>query len=100
MTVLELLQSFEKSELTKEQIEAAIQSVADSENAMNQRIAELEAERNSLKTELEGTNADSKRMIEELAKTKELNYTLARQLDVSREHKSSEDMLHELFGRK
>lgn len=100
MTVLELLQSFEKSELTKEQIEAAIQSVADSENAMNQRIADLEAERNSLKTELEGTNADSKRMLDELAKTKELNYTLARQLDVSREQKSSEDMLHELFGRK
>lgn len=100
MTVLELLQSFEKSELTKEQIEAAIQSVADSENAMNQRIAELEAERNSLKTELEGTNADSKRMLDELAKTKELNYTLARQLDVSRELKTSEDMLHELFGRK
>lgn len=100
MSVLELLKSFEKSELTKEQIEAAIQSVADSENAMNQRIADLEAERNSLKTELEGANSDSKKMLDELAKTKELNYTLARQLDFTKETKSSEDMLHEMFGKK
>ena len=100
MSVLELLKSFEKSELTKEQIEAAIQSVADSENAMNQRIADLEAERNSLKTELECANSVSKKMLDELAKTKELNYTLARQLDFTKETKSSEDMLHEMFGKK
>lgn len=100
MSVLELLKSFEKSELTKEQIEAAIQSAADSENAMNQRIADLEAERNSLKTELECANSDSKKMLDELAKTKELNYTLARQLDFTKETKSSEDMLHEMFGKK
>lgn len=100
MTVLELLDAFEKSELTREKIEAAVQSVADSENMANQHIAELEAERNSLKTELEGVNADSKRMLEELAKTKELNYTLARQLDFTKETKSSEDMIHEMFGKK
>lgn len=100
MTVLELLDAFEKSELTREKIEAAVQSVADSENMANKHIAELEAERNSLKTELEGVNADSKRMLEELAKTKELNYTLARQLDFTKETKSSEDMIHEMFGKK
>ncbi len=46
--------------------------------------ADLEAERNSLKEENDKLLEDEKSKAEELAKTKELNFTLARRLDTGK----------------
>lgn len=45
---------------------------------------DLEAERNSLKKENDKLMEDEKSKTEELAKTKELNFTLARRLDTGK----------------
>lgn len=45
---------------------------------------DLEAERNSLKKENDKLLEDEKSKAEELAKTKELNFTLARRLDTGK----------------
>lgn len=59
-------------------------------------IDDLEAERDSFKTENDTLAAENKRLQEELRKTKELNFTLARK--VSTEPKqSAEEVLNELF---
>ena len=59
-------------------------------------ITDLEAERDSLKAENDKLiNADKERA-EELKKTKELNFTLARQVGRV-DAKSAEDILNEMF---
>ena len=59
-------------------------------------IDDLEAERDSFKTENDTLAAENKRLQEELRKTKELNFTLARK--VSTEPKqSAEEIMNELF---
>lgn len=58
-------------------------------------IADLEAERNSLKEENEKCLEAQKRIEEELRKTKELNFTLSRQ--VGKSQKSAEEILAEMF---
>lgn len=53
----------------------------------------------SLRTELEQLRGDLNSAREELSKTKQLNFTLARQLDVSRgKIPSIETQLNDLFG--
>ena len=53
----------------------------------------------SLRTELEQLRGDLNTAREELSKTKQLNFTLARQLDVSRgKIPSIETQLNDLFG--
>ena len=78
--------------LTQEEQTAILVSAAD----MERKLSELEAERNSL-------NSDYKKQVDliqqlktELQKTKEVNYTLARQ--VTKEEKEPEDLLHDLFS--
>lgn len=61
----------------------------------NATITDLEAERNSLKEENEKVLAAQKKIEEELRKTKELNFTLSRQ--VGHEQKSAEEILSEMF---
>lgn len=61
----------------------------------NATIADLEAERNSLKAENENILEAQKKMEEELRKTKELNFTLSRQ--VGHSQKSTEEILSEMF---
>lgn len=61
----------------------------------NATIADLEAERNSLKAENEQMLEAKKKIEEELRKTKELNFTLSRQ--VGHSQKSAEEILAEMF---
>lgn len=61
----------------------------------NATIADLEAERNSLKAENERILEAQKKIEEELRKTKELNFTLSRQ--VGHSQKSTEEILSEMF---
>lgn len=62
-----------------------------------QTITELTAERDSFKNENETLKADFQKTKDDLLKTKEMNFTLARKLDTSSQSKSAEDILHEMF---
>lgn len=57
---------------------------------------DMEAERDSFKTENEKLKKENSDLKSEMKKTKELNFTLAR--SIKREpDKSAEDILHEMF---
>ena len=60
---------------------------------------DMEAERDSFKTENEKLRAEISEVKTEMKKTKELNFTLARQFK-SEPEKSAEDILHEMFIKK
>lgn len=74
--------------MTPEEMAALIET-------QNATIADLEAERNSLRTENEQRKESQKKIEEELRKTKELNFTLSRQ--VNTQSKSAEEILAEMF---
>ena len=74
--------------MTPEELAALIEN-------QNATIADLEAERNSLKAENEQMLDARKKIEEELRKTKELNFTLSRQ--VGHSQKSTEEILSEMF---
>lgn len=62
------------------------------------KIDDLIAERDSLKTELEQIKQEQKLILSELKKTKEVNFTLARQTSVSDQvNKAPEDLINEMF---
>lgn len=69
------LEDFRK--LTDEEQAAVLQTAADNENTIN----DLTAERNSLKNENDELKQTTTKQADELAKTKELNFSLARKLD-------------------
>lgn len=80
--------------LTPEEQTAALTSAAD----MERQIRELEAERDSLKAENETLSGSLSGAQQELKKTKELNYTLARQ--ISRDpQQDAESVLHNMFAK-
>lgn len=79
-------------ELTPEEQTAILTSAAD----MERKLSELEAERNSLDSDYKKQVDLIKQLRGELQKTKEVNYTLARQ--VTKEEKGPEDLLHDLFS--
>ena len=61
-------------------------------------ITDLEAERDSFKTENEQLQKDIAALKEENKRTKELNFTLGRKLNVEgQQKKSAEDILHDMF---
>lgn len=62
------------------------------------KIGDLEAERDSFKSENEKLRADFNKNREELKKTKELNFTLARRMDNSADKKSAEEIMNDLFN--
>lgn len=67
---------------------------------MVEKIATLDnitAERDSFKAENEELIKDKTEKAEELKKTKEMNFTLARKLDTSTKRESAEDILHNMF---
>ena len=71
-------------------------------NAMEadaKKIKEQEAEISSLKKELEENRLTIEEGKKDLAATKELNYTLARQVNTQKDRKSFEDTLHDIFGK-
>lgn len=72
----------------------------DAEEASRTSTTDHEAEVSSLKKELEEVNAKLSTQAEELKKTKELNFTLGRQVANVNASASIEESLHEMFGRK
>ena len=74
--------------MTMEELEEMIEN-------QNATIADLEAERNSLRKENEKRLEAQKKIEDELRRTKELNFTLSRQ--VGHEQKSAEEILSEMF---
>lgn len=82
------------NELTPEEQAAILLSAAD----MERKVTELEAERNSLNDDYNKQASLINELKNELKKTKEVNFTLARQ--VTKEEKQPEDLLHDMFTRK
>ena len=76
--------------MTVEEYEALIEK-------QNCAIRDLEAERDSLKAENAQRVEAMKKIEEELKKTKELNFTLSRQIDV-KPAKTLEQNIAEVFG--
>lgn len=68
--------------------------------AMETTIKDNEAEIKSLKSELETVNNVTQKLEKDLQDTKELNFTLARSIDTSKDRPTFEDTLHECFMRK
>lgn len=61
------------------------------------RITDLEAERDSFKSENATLKTEREKLEKELKSTKELNFTLARRMDNSAGKKSAEEIMNELF---
>lgn len=67
-------------------------------NSNEKLISDLTAERDSLKKEVEENRITIEEGKKDLAATKELNYTLARKIDVNKDRKSFEETLHEALN--
>ena len=80
-------------ELTLEQLREIVEK-------QTQTINELTAERDSLKQEADVSRETLETTKRELHDTKAMNYTLARQLDISKKEESSEDILYNLYGKR
>ena len=68
--------------------------------ALETTLKDNEAEINSLKTENETLKSESEKLEEDLKKTKEMNFTLARSIDTTKNRDSFEDILHKEFSRR
>lgn len=79
--------------LTEEEQSAYIKSNED----LNNRLLNLESERDSFKNENDTLKSENSNIKNELKKTKELNFTLARKVDNSADRKSAEEILNEMF---
>lgn len=72
----------------------------DQQAADSQKALELEqAEKNSFKDELEKLKEDYKDLLEDNRKTKEMNFTLGRKLNVENKKQSAEEILHNMFNK-
>lgn len=80
-------------ELTLEQLRELVEK-------QTQTINELTAERDSLKEEADVSRETLESTKKELHDTKRMNYTLARQLDVSKKEESPESILFNLYGKR
>ena len=65
--------------------------------ALETTTKDQEAEISSLKKENETFKAGTEKLEAELKETKELNFTLARKVDTSKDRPTFEDTLHEMF---
>ena len=61
---------------------------------------DMEAERNSFKDENDKLKTEMQDLKAEMKKTKELNFTLARTVDATKNVQSAEDILHDMFNKK
>ena len=68
-------------------------------NSQDNRISELEAERDSFKEENEALKIRDTEREQELANTRKLNYTLARQVDTKKKS-TFEETLVDMYGKK
>lgn len=80
-------------ELTLEQLRELVEK-------QTQTINELTAERDSLKKEANVSRETLESTKKELHDTKAMNYSLARQLDVSKKEESPENILYNLYGKR
>lgn len=60
-------------------------------------VDDLTAERDSFKTENEQLREQIRQLQESERKTKEVNYTLSRQLNIGATKKDPEEVLHDMF---
>lgn len=79
--------------LSDEEKEQALRSY----DALEVLSKDQEAEIASYKSENEILKAGTEKLEKELKETKELNFTLARKVDTSKDRPSFEDTLHEMF---
>lgn len=93
-------ENMEKEELieklTERDLLIATMETEKNQNASNQ--LDLEAEKTSLTKELEEYKQKLEAQTEELKKTKELNFTLGRQVANTSEQLSIEQALHNVYG--
>lgn len=68
-------------------------------NSQDNKISELEAERDSFKEENEALKIRDTEREQELANTRKLNYTLARQVDTKKKS-TFEDTLVDMYGKR
>lgn len=61
------------------------------------RILDLEAERDSFKSENATLKTEREKLEKELKSTKELNFTLSRKFNNSADRKSAEEIMNDLF---
>lgn len=91
-------------ELTMEEMQKLLEErnvlLATMENDRRKDNENHEAEINSLKKELEELKQNHTAQTEELKKTKELNFTLGRQVNTIHNTVDVEQALHSLYGRK
>lgn len=80
-------------ELTLEQLQELVEK-------QTQTINELTAERDSLREEANVSRETLETTRRELHDTKAMNYSLARQLDVSKKEESPESILFNLYGKR
>lgn len=81
----ETLEVEEKSALYKEMVDRL------------KTLEDVTAERDSFKNENEKLKNDNIEKTEELKKTKEMNFTLARKVNTETKRESAEDILHNMF---
>lgn len=80
-------------ELTLEQLRELVEK-------QTKTINELTAERDSLRQEANVSRETLETTKKELHDTKAMNYSLARQLDVSRKDETPENILYNLYGKR
>ena len=88
--------TFEEFKELSEEEQKAMFSAMDEKSVL---FDDMEAERNSFEKENKDLLSEVSTIKDEMKKTKELNFTLARQMN-SKPEKSAEDILHDMFLRK
>lgn len=83
------------NKLSEEEQKAFFETLGETDK----KLSDLTAENNSLKKELEENRVTIEEGKKDLAATKELNYTLARKINLEKDRKSFEETLLEAFGK-
>lgn len=82
--------------LSDEEKSAFLESVEKNETLLKDNEAEI----NSLKKENETYKAGTEKLEKDLKEAKELNFTLARSVDTTKNRPTFEDTLHDIFYKK
>lgn len=79
--------------LTEEEQKALFQSLDDNKVLFD----DMEAERDSFKSENEKLKSEMSELKTEMKKTKELNFTLARNVGSNKPQQTAEEIIHDMF---